>query len=174
MLKDRGLDPYTWYVGNKDENVHIQEENEATEEEPAAVKTTEPTDDHAEEVTEVIVDVVGGAEDFLYNTELNGSLNLEISDTTETETSKNCRLPDSQASSSSDEIMFGSKSAKRRKTLPTRSVDGPEDDIDSDDSEQLELLESLARDLSDLSDNEDNSIFKKVMKETIFGPDYQQ
>ena len=30
----------------------------------ATVETTEPTDDHAEEVTEVILDVVGGAEGF--------------------------------------------------------------------------------------------------------------
>ena len=66
-------------------------------------------------------------------------------------------MPDSQASSSSEEILFGKTSAKVKNN-----------DIDSEELEQLEKM------VADLSDNdEQESTFKKVIYETMFGPDYK-
>ena len=66
------------------------------------------------------------------------NLNLHLSDT-EPETSKNCHEnPDSQASSSSEEIMFGDIPVKRRRTDPQESDNAEvssNEEVDSFDSD---------------------------------------
>ena len=182
LLEYQGKDPYTWYVGNDDVNVVHPSR---VREEPAAVDhgTAEPAEDAAVETPPEIVETVV---DVIVRQQIDPEMNLHVSDTdlenivfqlsdTEPETSKNCHEnPDSQASSSSEEVMFGDIPAKRRRTDPQQSDNAEvssNEEVDSFDSEELEQLEKMVR---ELSDNGEESTFKRVMYESIFGTSYDK